>query len=271
MTVLTFPSVIPSGFSFKLRPHSQSFSSPLTGSTQTLDTPGAALWYANIDFEDTNALEGRTLMAFLANLDGTAGRFSLSPLHHPTPAGVATGTPIINGGSCQTTSSYAIGETTIGVDTATRDFEVGEYVKFDDHEAVYLLVTGTVSGTLELQAGGLEVAVANNAVARVFHQGKKIKTKGWTQGTAGLLLVGDFFEINGELKIVTVQVDSDDVAAGTADIYFAPPLRDTIAETTAVVVTNPKATMRLMDDDQAAQDYYGPIITNTSISCVEAF
>lgn len=274
MSILTFPTNIPASVAFGMRSRSQSSVSPLSGSTQTLEMIGAARWRASISYEDENAAAGRVLMAFLADLNGMAGRFYLTPLQHPIPAGIASlvSLPSVRGANCLVNNlgGYPAATTAIQYDSRSRIFLEGEYVKFSGHDSVYELVAGTDDNTLVLQAGGLDLAVADDEVANVYHQGKKLFTDGWTRNTTGLLLPGDYFEINGELKIVTSSVDSADTEDSEATVLFSPPLRNTVADTTDLVLSYPKATMRLMGDD-IEQDYYGPIITNTTIECIEAF
>jgi hypothetical protein len=96
MPVLAWPAGLsrPSGLTFSLKPNTQSFQSPLTRATQTLEMPGAR-WVAVLTWSDLGALEIRALRAFLAQLRGRAGRLSLWDMAFETPAGIATGTPVV--------------------------------------------------------------------------------------------------------------------------------------------------------------------------------
>jgi hypothetical protein len=62
-------------------------------------------------------------------------------------------------------------------------------------------------------------------------------TKGWPASTNGLLLAGDWFEINGELKQLTAPVNSD--AAGLAYMQFGPCLGSSPADNDPVIVQEP--------------------------------
>ncbi len=96
MPVLAWPAGLPrpSGLTFSLKPNTQAFQSPLTRATQTLEMPGAR-WVAVITWSELVASEIRALRAFLAQLRGRAGRLSLWDMAFETPAGIATGTPVV--------------------------------------------------------------------------------------------------------------------------------------------------------------------------------
>jgi len=98
MPTLTWPTSLPrpSGLTFSLKPNSQSFQSPLTKSTQTMEMPGAR-WVAVMTWSELVQAEIRTLRAFLAQLRGRAGRVYLWDMSLENPAGVATGTPVVDG------------------------------------------------------------------------------------------------------------------------------------------------------------------------------
>ena len=200
MTTLTFPSsVSPSSIEWGLKSNTQSFTSPLNSSTQTLELPGAR-WYATLNFTNLNAEKGRILYAFLAQLRGSSGRFYLYDAAFSTPRGVGTGTPLVKGAS----------------------------------------QTGT-----------------------------SLDTDGWTTSTTGILLAGDYIEVNGELKLVVADVDSD--GSGNATLTIEPPLRSSPGDNDPITVTNPKATMMLIDDNQNKRSSSSIYSNNFSISCIEAF
>lgn len=61
--------------------------------------------------------------------------------------------------------------------------------------------------------------------------GNQLSTKGWNPSTL-VLLEGDYFVVNGELKMVTGNVTSE--ADGTALVTFGPPLRRSPANNAAI-------------------------------------
>jgi hypothetical protein len=67
--------------------------------------------------------------------------------------------------------------------------------------------------------------------------GSNLHTKGWPVSTSGLLLTGDWFEINGELKQLTAPVSSD--AAGLAYMQFRPGVAGSPADNDPVIVQEP--------------------------------
>ncbi len=99
--------------------------------------------------------------------------------------------------------------------------------------------------------------------------GKSLIVDGWTELETGLLLPGDYFEVGGELKMVTAQVDSD--SGGEAAVAFTPSLRASPVDNAALTLTNPRVTMMLSDDEQAAWDADRASVYGISFAGVEVF
>lgn len=76
--------------------------------------------------------------------------------------------------------------------------------------------------------------------------GPALYLKGLPASSNGLLLPGDIFEVNGELKRVTSSLDSD--AAGLGYVQFSPPLRSSPANDAPVILTNPLCRMLLAEN-----------------------
>ncbi len=112
-------------------------------------------------------------------------------------------------------------------------------------------------------------ALGTPQVAGAGQSGKSLFVDGWSELEIGLLLPGDYFEVGGELKLVTAQADSD--SAGETLVAFTPPLRASPADNAAVTVVNPKATMMLADDTQAIWDADRTSIYGISFAAVETF
>ena len=200
MTVLSFPSGIQiRAARFGLQGNSQTFSSPLSGDTQTVAYPGAR-WVATFTLVPKKRDDMAEITAFLANLQGVAGRFYGYDPNATTPRGIATGTPLVNGAS---------------------------------------------------------------------QTGKTLVTDGWTTSQTGILKAGDYFQVNGELKMVTADCNSD--GSGNATISFTPALRDSPANNATITVTNPKCIMRLDSDDQSTWDVSESGFYDISFSATEAF
>ena len=77
----------------------------------------------------------------------------------------------------------------------------------------------------------------NAAASGASQTGSALYTKGWPASTDGLLLTGDWFEINGQLKQLTAPVNSD--AAGLAYMQFRPSLADSPADNDPIIVHEP--------------------------------
>lgn len=266
MSILTFPSMLPAQLEWWLESRTRTFSSPLSGSSQTIEMPGAR-WAARLSFSDSKEVDGHTLFSFLASLRGESGRFYLSPLHHSTPAGTPSGTPLVNGANADVNATEPIGETTIALANASRSIIAGEYVKFSNHNDIYKVITGG-SSTITIEATGLTTEISAVHTMDVYHQGATLKSDGWNADTL-ILKAGDYVGVNNELKIITADVTSD--GTGKADLPIAPILRSTITDNSAITTSNPTAIMRLKDDNQARASYYGPIVTSISFECIEVF
>lgn len=78
--------------------------------------------------------------------------------------------------------------------------------------------------------------------------GGTLVTDGWTPGQSNLLLPGDYFGVNGELKLITAPCDSN--GSGEATLTFEPPLRSAPADNASITLTKPTAVFRLVDDEQ---------------------
>lgn len=79
--------------------------------------------------------------------------------------------------------------------------------------------------------------------------GSSLITDGWTINTTGILLAGDFFTVNGELKMLTADANSN--GSGEATLAFKPSLRASPADNAPLTVNSATCTMMLIDDEQA--------------------
>lgn len=76
-------------------------------------------------------------------------------------------------------------------------------------------------------------------LVRVSAAGSTLASKGWTASTSGILLRGSWLGVNGELKRLVADADSD--ASGFADLVLWPPLRSAPAVDAPLVITKPTA------------------------------
>lgn len=129
VTVLDFPSLNFASADFGLVSNTTSFTSPLSGTTQTLELPGAH-WRGVLDYPPLNDADKRTLQVFLLKLRGAAGRFYFNdPIWKAAGGndGAGTGTPLVNGGSQIGTSLSVDGFAA----SVTGILKSGDYFSFD--------------------------------------------------------------------------------------------------------------------------------------------
>jgi hypothetical protein len=81
------------------------------------------------------------------------------------------------------------------------------------------------------------VQTTTAAVAASAQSGNALYVKGLPPSTAGLLLAGDWVEVNSELKRVTATLDSD--GCGLGYLQFSPPLRNSPNDGDPVIVNKP--------------------------------
>lgn len=93
------------------------------------------------------------------------------------------------------------------------------------------------------------IATGTPLVAGASQTGKTLICDGWTEVVTNILRKGDYLEVNGELKMVTADVNSD--SAGEASVPIAPALRASPPDNGAIIVNTARAIMGLIDDSQA--------------------
>jgi hypothetical protein len=108
---------------------------------------------------------------------------------------------------------------------------------------------------------------ASAAVAATTQSGSALYTKGWPVSTSGLLLPGDWIEINTELKRVTASVDSN--GSGLAYLQFSPPMRNPPSDNDPVVINSPMGRFVLSAQENGWSTVPGYFATS-SLDLVEA-
>lgn len=74
---------------------------------------------------------------------------------------------------------------------------------------------------------------------RVAAAGNTLELQGWTPSVTGILKAGSYFGVNGELKRLVADLNSDSLGRCTA--VFRPPLRATAPVAAALMLVKPKA------------------------------
>lgn len=111
-------------------------------------------------------------------------------------------------------------------------------------------------------------AQTTSAIASATSQsGSAIYVKGLPASQSGLLVVGDWIEIDGQLKMVTAVLDSD--AAGLGYLQFSPPLYRAVSDNTPIIVTKPMGRFVLAGDAEWAN--VPGVCSDASLDFEEAF
>lgn len=97
---------------------------------------------------------------------------------------------------------------------------------------------------------------------------KQIDTAFWGVNQAGVLLPGDYFSVQNELKIITEAANSDYL--GHATLHFEPALRNYLNNGSLTLI-RPTVLMRLLDDEQDNFVVTNPYIRDYTVQCVESF
>lgn len=114
---------------------------------------------------------------------------------------------------------------------------------------------GTVAGTI----------LVNGA----SQTGTSLDCDGFANNATGLFLPGDYFEVGGELKMVTASVDSN--GSGEATIEFEPPLRASPSDNASITYSTPKCKMILDNDSFQWDSNENKVYESVSFSLTEAF
>lgn len=121
MAISTFPDVGIGALVWGQQSNTQSFTSPLDGSTQTLEMPGSR-WTASLSMPILTKETARKMTAFLVKLRGESGRFYLFDHSLPNPNGLALGSPVVSGANQSGTS----------IDTSGWDASISALLKEGD-------------------------------------------------------------------------------------------------------------------------------------------
>jgi len=123
MAVITYPTLTktaPARMRWSLVSNTQLSVSPLNGTIQTQELPGAR-WKIQMDYPPLEEADAALLRAFLVKMRGQANRTDLGPFDRQVPRGTAGGTPLVNGGS-QTGASLITDGWSAGATMLTGDF-----------------------------------------------------------------------------------------------------------------------------------------------------
>lgn len=101
-----------------------------------------------------------------------------------------------------------------------------------------------------------DALTTTSAAAATPQTGSAYYVKGLPTSQSGLLLPGDWFEVNKELKRCTAQLDSD--ASGLGYLQFSPPIRTSANDNDPVIVNTPMGRFILANNQNGWQSTPGP-------------
>lgn len=111
------------------------------------------------------------------------------------------------------------------------------------------------------------VATTTTAATGTSQTGRSLYVKGLPASTNGLLLAGDLFEINGELKEISAPLNSN--AAGLGLLQFGPSLARSPSDNDPVIINNPMGTFMLAGDPQRTERF--GVYTDFDLELVEVY
>ncbi len=280
MATLTFPSIVPSNMTFGIKFSNQINISPLSGAVQSVEIPGAR-WVASMTFSDMEAAESRVLASFLAELRGSSGRFTLYDFSHKDPRGsnLAAGIVVVDVRQQATSDTGTVDSATAGppgtLTETGKTFITSDSISVNDYLYVvnnneYYQIASFTEDTITIVGGWTTQPVATNTYEIYPSYSSSVTTSGWDATEVGLLLPGDYIEIEGnELKLVTASVDSD--GSGDATINFEPPMRVQPNEASTIKRASCETIMLLNNDENSWSTDNAGLLTDISISCIEGF
>lgn len=114
-------------------------------------------------------------------------------------------------------------------------------------------------------------AAGTPCVAGGGQTGRTLLTVGWTPDAAGVLLAGDWLQLGSceQQRIYKVQGDVDADAAGAAAVSIWPGLRESPADTEALVLAAPQGVFRLAGGE-LPYDEVLPDLYDIAFAAVEA-
>ena len=125
-TIHTLPYIgrAPDNVTFSLMSNTTSFQSPIGGTTQTLEVPGA-YWTGSVNYRNLTFEQAKRMKGFLVSLKGQAGRFWMGDMSYRSPSLTNTWS-IIGVTNRSTVTLRAFPE----IARFTPVFKAGDYIAF---------------------------------------------------------------------------------------------------------------------------------------------
>lgn len=234
MTTLTWPAgIVPQSVAWHLEANTATFTSPLTGATQTVELPGAR-WVADFSLPTLRADQWRAWAAFIARLRGQSGRVYVPPFH-------------AKGGSSARRAGTGSGPT---CDSTLVTCDSTTYTVDD--------MTWTTLGAPRINGAG--------------QSGATLRTDGWTPG-ATIFAAGDFFSYDTSAGRTLHMVTAATIAEGdgSAALAVEPPIRTAPNDNAPLDIDAPSCVMMLADRNAGALSLQPGIFGSASVALREVF
>jgi len=119
---------------------------------------GAQRWSFTAKYNQLKRTEFAPVYAFIMTLEGQLNTFTIVPPVISSTSGTATGTILTNG-------AHSVGDTTIAIDGITGTLKAGDFVKFANHNKVYMVVADRAgAGVMTIQPALVEAVSDNTAI-----------------------------------------------------------------------------------------------------------
>jgi len=116
---------------------------------------GAQRWAFTAQYNELKRTEFAPVYAFVMTLEGQLNTFTIVPPVIGSTSGTATGTILTNG-------SHSIGDNTIAIDGITGALKAGDFIKFANHDKVYMLTADRDGAGVMTMQPALVAAVSDN-------------------------------------------------------------------------------------------------------------
>lgn len=151
---MSFPTT-PSFSAINLRSKHKNFVTEARNGRRQVRAIGAQQWVFSAKYNSLTRAEFMPVYAFCVSQKGQLGTFSVTPPVISSTSGNASGSMLTNG-------AHTTGNTTIAVNGFSGTIKSGDFVKFNNHDKVYMVTSDlTGSGTLKIEPGLYE-NVAND-------------------------------------------------------------------------------------------------------------
>jgi len=119
---------------------------------------GAQQWVFSAKYNSLTRAEFMPVYAFCVSQKGQLGTFTVTPPVISSASGSISGTMLTNG-------AHTAGDSTIAVNGFIGTIKAGDFVKFNNHDKVYMVTSSlTNAGTLNIEPGLYENVADNTSV-----------------------------------------------------------------------------------------------------------